>query len=608
MEEILENISSDQLLDREIIEKILIINNVEERERLLIKFESKARELKILQNFKKIYKIIQAEFIQSKKQINSKQTQITNAPIQLKCKDYICNDLGIVKSEFNQTLMQTEEKVVCTHPVLPVERLINVDTGIEKVKLEFYKDKKWQNIITEKNTIASRNRILNLANYGLEVNENNSKEMITYLSDLLAINTETIPCNKSIERLGWIDNEFAPFIEDYKFDGENTFEKLYNSIKSKGSYKKWKEEIKKYINYSLDFRLLLMASFSNPLVDKLGCNCFCVHLWGGSGTGKTVALMAAMSVWGNPDKGYLVSSINGTITAISRKASFLKDIPFAGDELQTIKTKSENYDDIIMNLTEGIDRSRGTYNGGIENLKEWNCIFLFTGEEPITKSNSGAGVKNRVIEVETLDKVIENGNYTANFVRKNYGFAGEEFVNLVKDNIEDLQNEYKKIQEELVLNYDTTDKQAMAMAIILLADKIVSKNILDIPPINIDDITKYLSSNSEVNTSNRAYDIIIDWIITNNNKFIKNDENLFGEIWGVIEDNICYINANILYEFLKNNRFDFNAIKENLFKDKKIIKDNQGKFTINKKINGIQGRKVAIILNQKIENIEELPF
>lgn len=605
MEEILENISSDQLLDREIIEKILIINNVEERERLLIKFESKAREFKILQNFKKIYKIIQAEFIQSKKQINSKQTQITNAPIQLKCKDYICNDLGVVKSEFNQTLMQAEEKCVCTHPILPVERLINVDTGIEKVKLAFYKDKKWQNIITEKNTIASRNRILNLANYGLEVNENNSKEMITYLSDLLAVNTETIPCNKSIERLGWIDNEFAPFIENYKFDGENTFEKLYNSIKSKGNYTKWKEEIKKYINYSLDFRLLLMASFANPLVDKLGCNCFCLHLWGGSGTGKTVALMAAMSVWGNPEKGYLVSSINGTVTAISRKASFLKDIPFAGDELQTIKTKSENYDDIIMNLTEGIDRSRGTSNGGIENLKEWNCIFLFTGEEPITKSNSGAGVKNRVIEIETTDKVIEYGNYTANFVRENFGFAGKEFIELIKDNIEDLKEEYQKLQEEILKTTDTTEKQAMAMAMILLADRIVSEQILGIEKLKIEDIKQFVTSKLEVNTYSRAYDLIVDWIITNKNKF--NNEN-YGECWGIIEDNICYVNTTNLYELLKEKGFDFNAIKDNLFKEHKILKDSLGKFSINKKINGIQGRKIAIVLNQKEESNSKLPF
>ena len=605
MEEEFEKLNKEELLNREVIETVIQTPNIEIKERLLAKLETRAKELKVFQNFKRLYKSIQAEIIQSKKQINSYETEFTNSPIKLKCKNYVCNDMGIVKSEFNSTLMTAVDTVVCTHPILPVERLINVDTNIEKVKLAFYKDKKWQTVIAEKNTLASKNKIINLANSGIEVNENNAKELIIYISDLLSVNTEKIPIYKSIERLGWTEDGFAPFIEKIKFDGETTYQKLFNSITEKGDYELWKEHIKKCIDYSSIFRILLMASFANPLVDKLGCNCFCVHFWGGTGTGKTVALMVAMSVWGNPDKGKLVSSINGTVVAISRKASFLRDIPFAGDELQTIKTKSENYDDIIMQLTEGIDRSRGKINGGLEELKEWNCIFLFTGEEPITKSNSGGGVKNRVIEVETTEKVIEYGNYTANFVRENFGFAGKEFIELIKDNIEDLKEEYQKLQEEILKTTDTTEKQAMAMAIILLADRIVSEQILEIEKLKIEDIKQFVTSKIEINTYSRAYDLIVDWIITNKSKF--NEEN-FGECWGVIENNICYVNAMNLYEFLKEKGFDFNAIKDNLFKEHKILKDEQGKFSINKKINGIQGRKIAIVLNQK-ENIEsELPF
>lgn len=606
MEEEFENLSKEELLNRTVIETVIMLKDVEMRERMLAKLEVRAKELKVSQNFKRLYKVIQAEIIQSQKQLNSFVTEFTKAPIKLKCKNYICNDLGVVKSEFNQVLMTSVDTVICTHPILPVERLINVDTNIEKVKLAFYKDKRWQTVIAEKNTLASKNKILQLANTGIEVNENNAKDLIIYISDLLTINTETIPVYKSIERLGWTENGFAPYIEKIKFDGENTYQKLFNSMTEKGDYELWKEHIKKCINYSLTFRILLMASFANPLIDKLGCNCFCVHFWGGTGVGKTVALMTAMSVWGNPDKGKLVSSINGTVVAISRKASFLRDIPFAGDELQTIKTKSENYDDIIMQLTEGIDRSRGKINGGLEELKEWNCIFLFTGEEPITKTNSGGGVKNRVIEVETTEKVIENGNYTANFVRENYGFAGKEFIGLIENNIENLKEEYRNLQEEILNQTDTTEKQAMAMASILIADKIVSEQILDIPKMNIDDIKTFLTSKLEVNSYSRAYELIIDWIRLNENKFSLS--NNYGECWGVIKNNICYINPMILYDFLKEKGFDFNAIKDSLFKEHKILKDSQGKFTTNKRIDGMQGRKVAIVLDCEEKNNIELPF
>ena len=39
-------------------------------------------------------------------------------------------------------------------------------------------------------------------------------------------------------------------------------------------------------------------------------------------------------------------------------------------------------------------------------------------------------------EVEATEKVIADGNFVSNFVRKNYGFAGEEFIkNIPKDPI-----------------------------------------------------------------------------------------------------------------------------------------------------------------------------
>lgn len=200
-EDNLSNMTQNELLSKSYIEEIINIPLIDVRERMLVAAETRAKELKIYTNFKRLYKSVQAEIIQSKKQIDSFETEFTSAPIKLKCKNYKCNDLGVIKTEFNPALMQSVDTVVCSHPILPVERLINVDTNTEKVKLAFYKDQKWQHVIAEKNTLASKNKILQLANTGIEVNENNAKELIIYISELLAINTEIIPCNKAITHL-----------------------------------------------------------------------------------------------------------------------------------------------------------------------------------------------------------------------------------------------------------------------------------------------------------------------------------------------------------------------------------------------------------------------
>lgn len=142
--------------------------------------------------------------------------------------------------------------------------------------------------------------------------------------------------------------------------------------------------------------------------------------------GKTVALMVAMSIWGNPSMGKLTRTLNSTQVALARYASFVSSIPFARRRTTNYKVEVGYFRQScnVLNraeLTEVVVSS----TGGIEQLKGWNCNFIFTGEEPITKSCSGGGVKNRCIEIETTEKLIENGNTTSNFVRENYRICWE---------------------------------------------------------------------------------------------------------------------------------------------------------------------------------------
>lgn len=271
-------LSKDELLQSSYIKDLLSIPMIDTRERLLADAEMRAKELKVYQNFKRLLKSVQAQIIQSQKQVNSKETEFLQQPLKLKCKDYICNDMGVFKAEFDPVLMKSNEVMVCSHPILPVERLINVDTNIEKVKIAFYKDGRWQNVIVEKNTIASKNKILQLANTGIEVTENNAKELIIYISTLITINTEIIPLNKAITHLGWTEDGFVPFIKDYKFDGDRSFEPIFKDIKENGNYELWFQTmVEMRENETLHF--IIAASFASLLIEKVHINPFIVHLW-----------------------------------------------------------------------------------------------------------------------------------------------------------------------------------------------------------------------------------------------------------------------------------------------------------------------------------------
>ena len=557
-----------------------------------------------------MYKEIQAEIIQQQKQLNSYVTEFTRAPIKLKCKNYICNDLGVVKSEFNQVLMTSVDTVVCTHPILPVERLINVDTNTEKVKLAFYKDKKWQTVIAEKNTLASKNKILQLANTGIEVNENNAKELIIYISDLLTINTETIPCNKAITHLGWTENEFIPYTQDYKFDGDRSFESIFKDIKEKGDYEIWRETVKNLRQRSETLHFIVASSFASVLIEILHINPFIVHLWGKSGTGKTVALIIAMSVWGNPKVGQLVKNLNSTNVGLERLSAFLNNIPFAGDELQAIKNKYTDFNELIYKLTQGEGKSRGTVDGGIAEQLKWNCAFLTTGEEPITSEYSKEGVKNRVIEIEENNKIVKNGKEVVNILVNNYGFAGKDFINNLPS-VEELQKRHTEIFNKLNEKYSSTGKQTNAIATVLLADELVSKNIFFDNPLTIEQAEKYFTK--DIDEAERIYNLIVDWLFANINKFegYSNTET-WGKYIATGEENerniqYFYINNKTLKDFLKSNNISFDGIKSKLL-DKGILERNsQGRFTHYTSINGKMQNLIKFNL-LKENTIEELPF
>lgn len=558
-----EELTKESILNDTVMDYLIALPNSTDKTREIEALRSKAQQLRVLRAFNNVFKQKNQDYIQNLKAQGGNTTNFTDCPYEkLKCGQWIADDTGVYKLDYSPTLEPIKIKA-SPIPILPIQRLVNKEEQMEKVKIAFFKDTKWKQIIVNRNTVASKAKILQLADLGVEVNEDNAKHLISYLSDVIELNN--LEVKESTTHLGWIDDEFAPYTTDLVYDGENNFRDVYSSVCEKGTYDAWKNFIKDLRKNSKVLHFIIAASFASPLVKLLGINSYIVHLWGGTGVGKTVGLMVAMSVWGNPAMGKLTRSLNSTQVALARYASFIHSIPFAGDELQTIKSKWDSFDNLIMYLTEGIDRGRGQQFGGIEQVNTWNCNFIFTGEEPITKSNSGGGAKNRCIEIKTEEKLIEDGNKVSNFVRENYGFAGKDFINYIKE-IPDLQEQYKNIFNEVLKVSNTTDKQAMAIASILLADRLSSNHIFNDMPLEINDIKKWITKTNDVDISTRAYLWTVDWVVQNENKF-KEDYGI--EHWGKFKDtedgkSYVYINRKVYINELEKAGFDFDAIKENL--------------------------------------------
>lgn len=608
----LNGITKTSEFEDEMFMEILEMSDQIERQKYIEAVRKKTTEVGRRREFDNLLKAWIQQHAQLIKQAESNVTQFTDAPLVLKCGKYRADDTGVKVAEVTKS-GEIITYTACPHPILPVERMVNIDTDTEKAKLMFFKDGRWRSICVDCNTIFNKSKISELADRGIIVTSENAKDLVKYLAEVVSLNAEEIPLYRSIGRLGWIEKEFAPYAENVKYDGDLDFQNVYDCVQEQGEFDIWLEHMEELRRYK-EIKIMLATSLASPLIEKVGALPFVLHLWGKTGFGKTVSLMIASSVWGNPDYGKLTRSMNMTANAMARTASFLYSIPFCADELQQIKDRWGNYDNLIMYLCEGVDRGRAKARGGVEQLATWRNAFIFTGEEPVTKNNSGGGVKNRCIEIEVKEQIITNGNKTAAVVKENYGHAGKKFIeHIQKIPDAEIQKTYKEIYNEIMGKVDTTEKQAYSMALILLADKYACESVLmHFKPLSIDDVKEYLTSAKSVDLSERAFDWLLGWIAENAIRFEEGNDNK-GAIWGRFEkDGAISINKNVLLRAMNEQGFDFDACKKDWAKQGRLIKNSKGKFAHNTFCCGVRANFIKINTKDtdwvEVEDEETMPF
>lgn len=474
-------------------------------------------------------------------------TQFDGQPVELYCGSYNCDPNGV---SYYGT--KGEPIIVCRHPILPASRLVNIDTGEMKLEMAFERGGRWRNVIIDRGTLASQQKILDLSKLGVAVDSENAKEMVKYITFIESQNYDKLGETNSVGRLGWIEGQgFSPYVEGLRFDGDLTLSHMFEAVKASGDVGEWIDTACEARKHSLIARIILAASFASALVEPLGCLPFFVHVWGGTEAGKTVGLMLGASVWANPALGEYIKTFNSTSVGLEMAAGFCNSLPLCLDELQIVRERG-NFDKTIYMLTEGIGKGRGAKNGGLQRTMTWKNCILTTGEMPITNPESGGGAVNRIIEIDCKEeKLFRDPRAVANSVRMNYGWAGHFFVTYLQkpENLEKAKELYQGFYAELTKG-ESTEKQAMAAALILTADAMTADTVYqDGLRIEVEDIAKYLTSRHEVDANARALNWIYDFVATNSNRFGGAD--VPGEIWGEICGKYIYIIKSVFDEKMK---------------------------------------------------------
>lgn len=579
-----------------------------DREELFNAFREKSKQFK---GYKKMQGLIKAAKEDVKSALKEQKVTANNVTDfghisgELNCGSWIADNNGI------RVLNIFGERICCYHPILPVERLFNIETKTEKITLAYKRGHNWKEITVDKGLIASSTKIVRLADYGVSVTSETAKDLVKYLSDVENLNE--IAEKNSTSKLGWHGEDFIPYDTAVVFDDESKFRELIGSLKQSGSEDIWLELVKKIRQNTKHYepQVYMAASFASVLISKLNMLPFIVNLWGSTGKGKTVALMLAASIWANPAENRYITDSYSTQNAFEIRLDCLNHLPLCLDDMSKVRDKTgDGFTDLIYLMCSGKGKDRSNVDLGLNKVKTWANTILSNMERPLASETMKGGAINRILDFEMCDGYIfENGNAVVEILKDNYGFAGVKFVDLIKDLPVEVLNNIRrdfeqKIKEEAKKQQsEKEEKQILPLSVLLTADKIATDYIfedgiyLDLPT-----MVRQLKDVNEVSEGRRAYDTIIDYMNIYQAKFTDNPNTFNPESWGFIKDGYINIIPTAMNKIAKAENFSVKAFCS-WAKGKNILRTNNDRNQNVIKMNGSPKRFYSV----KLELVEEVP-
>ena len=600
--------SREQLLEKSTVLTVLQAKSELERQQQINDYLERCRQLKCKTEGAKLISACKRDIKDEQKQMTvNNTTHFGYSGTEYNCGMWVA-DMSGVKAFSDKGGF----RLACYHPILPVERLFNIETKTEKIRLAYFRDNKWKDIIVDKDLIASNSKIVKLASYGIAVTSESAKNLVSYLADVENLNT--IPISQSTSKLGWNGDDFIPFDTSIKFDDESRYKDLIESIKMVGSDEIWLELVKGIRANKAHYepQLMMSASLASVLVKKLNMLPFIVNLWGKTGGGKTVTLMLACSLWADPGEGKYITDSYATQNAFEVRLDILNNLPLLMDDLSKIRDKlNDGFTDLIYLLCSGKGKERSNIDLGLNKSKTWSNTILSNMERPLATETMRGGAINRILDIEMAGgDIYENGNAIVEVIKDNYGFVGYVFVTLVQnlgiDYISKMRKDFEaKIKEEAEAQASKKEeKQVLPLSLILTADKIATDFIfkdgiyLDIPT-----MVRQLKDVEEVSEGKRAFEAIIDYTNMYKGKFVDND--FAPESWGFIKDGYVNIIPSAMRKISLDQNFSVKAFCS-WAKENNILKANYKNTNVIRLQNKTQKfYTIKMELTEEISDFEE---
>ena len=272
--------------------------------------------------------------------------------------------------------------------------------------------------------------------------------------------------DEACRQFGWKDDTYESFIvgnmEVFKDRVEVSSPSaatvgLFPIFKAKGTLEQWKKTIEFYNRPGMELHQFMFGlSLGSVLMEFQPINAAAFHAWSkGSGLGKTTAMYAGASIWGDPD--LLVMQERDTFNSKMNRAEVYKNIVCYMDEMTN--TKPQDLSDWAYQLPSGQQRNRMGPKGNVERVrgKPWKTLFGTTGNTSILERIAlfkalPQAEAQRVLECRVDPVKFATKSETDVFsaaIKDNFGHAGVLYLQYVLSNLGAVKELAMTVQRKL---------------------------------------------------------------------------------------------------------------------------------------------------------------
>jgi hypothetical protein len=253
-----------------------------------------------------------------------------------------------------------------------------------------------------------------------------------------------------------------------------------------------------------DLLAIFLISAGAPLMRFTGISGMTFHFTSrASGTGKSLGLDAAASIWGQPAR-YRVNRDTSPV-AMQQRLGLLNSVPLITDEI-TQKNRGEDMEwlpSFLFDMAEGKGKERMEAGANKEriNTTYWNTVAMLTSNNPAvdyltgTRAHSSEGELRRLLEL-VMEKQLSWEPHEVELIKalkNNCGHLGPRMIQHMVDNVESVQELTNQTMGLMYTRLDATGDERFWMAGIgcaMTAGVILSKQVTGLLPLPMNKILK----------------------------------------------------------------------------------------------------------------------